>query len=75
MKSTYYLEQYRSKGFIKLKNIFSNNDVDKILLELEKVKSMLPEIKKKNYFIKLKMARLIQFTTYKSFIKKINLKK
>ena len=47
MKSTYYLKQYKSKGFIKLENIFSNKDVDEILSELEKVKSMLPEIKKK----------------------------
>jgi len=70
MKSTYYLEQYKSKGFIKLKNIFSNNDVNKILSELEKVKSMLPEIKKKKLFHKTKDGKINTIHNIQEFYKK-----
>ena len=70
MKSTYYLKQYKSKGFIKLENIFSNKDVDEILSELEKVKSMLPEIKKKKLFHKTKDGKINTIHNIQEFYKK-----
>ena len=70
MKSTYYLNQYNSKGFVKLENIFSNKDVDKILSELEKVKSMLHEIKKKKLFHKTKDGKINTIHNIQEFYRK-----
>ena len=64
MKSTDYLNQYKSNGFVKLKNIFSDKDIEKILTELDEVKKILIKIKKKKIYHKTKDGRTVKKGLY-----------
>lgn len=70
MKSTDYLKNYNSNGFVKLTNIFSKNDIEKILIELKVVKEILKKIKKKKIFHKTKDGKINTIHNIQEFYKK-----
>ena len=70
MKSTDYLNQYKANGFVKLKNIFSDKDIEKILTELDEVKKILIKIKKKKIYHKTKDGKINTIHNIQEFYKK-----
>ena len=62
MKKNKLLNNFQDKGYVIIKKLFSNNEIDKILLDLETIKEKESKTNKENLAIKLIMVNLILFT-------------
>tara|TARA_B100000768_G_C11245155_1_gene361402 strand:- start:39 stop:785 length:747 start_codon:yes stop_codon:yes gene_type:complete len=68
------LKNYSLNGFVVLKNVFSHNDVKKILLDLDVTKELLKKTKDKKFFHKTKDDKINTIHNVQEFYKKNKIK-